>query len=81
MLRQKKMEFCYSGGYCNQYIGENMATKEYVLRIGFDPITEEVTYIKEYIDKSHATLHVGDEDIELDDEVSDYIVGDIMGIT
>ena len=31
-------------------MGVNMATKEYVLRIGFDPITEEVTYIKEYID-------------------------------
>jgi hypothetical protein len=63
------------------YIGDNMATKEYVLKIGFDPITEEVIYIKEYIDKSKATLQVNDEDIELDDEISDYIVGDIMGIT
>ena len=57
-----------------------MATKEYVLKIGFDPITEEVIYIKEYIDKSKATLQINDEDIELDDEISDYIVGDIMGI-
>ena len=73
------MEFCYSGGYCNQYIGEIM--KEYVLKIGFDPITEEVIYVKEYIDKAKATLHVDDEEIELDDEVSDYIVSDIMGIT
>ena len=55
--------------------------KEYVLKIGFDPITEEVIYIKEYIDKSKATLQINDEDIELDDEISDYIVGDIMGIT
>ena len=55
--------------------------KEYVLKIGFDPITEEVIYVKEYIDKAKATLHVDDEEIELDDEVSDYIVSDIMGIT
>mgnify|MGYP003111781712 FL=1 len=58
-----------------------MATKEYVLRIGFDPISEEVIYIKEYIDKSKATLQIDNEEVELDDEVSDYIVGDIMGIT
>ena len=55
--------------------------KEYVLRIGFDPISEEVIYIKEYIDKSKATLQIDNEEVELDDEVSDYIVGDIMGIT
>tara|TARA_R100000458_G_C8206353_1_gene195243 strand:+ start:163 stop:519 length:357 start_codon:yes stop_codon:yes gene_type:complete len=78
---KKKWSFATQGSIASNYMGVNMATKEYVLRIGFDPITEEVTYIKEYIDKSHATLHVGDEDIELDDEVSDYIVGDIMGIT
>tara|TARA_R110002020_G_scaffold201723_2_gene404506 strand:- start:162 stop:338 length:177 start_codon:yes stop_codon:yes gene_type:complete len=58
-----------------------MAVKEYVLRIGFDPISEEVIYIKEYIDKSKATLQIDNEEVELDDEVSDYIVGDIMGIT
>ena len=55
--------------------------KEYVLKIGFDPVTEEVLYVKEYIDKCRATLQIDDEEIELDDEISDYIVGDIMGIT
>tara|TARA_R100000234_G_scaffold30793_1_gene18068 strand:- start:1917 stop:2138 length:222 start_codon:yes stop_codon:yes gene_type:complete len=73
------MEFCYSGGYCNQFIGDIM--KEYVLKIGFDPITEKVLYVEEYIDKSRATLRIDDEDIELEDEISDYIVGDVMGIS
>ena len=54
--------------------------KEYVLRIGFDPITEEIVYIKEYIDKSQATLHIDDREVELDDDVADYIVGDIIGL-
>jgi hypothetical protein len=73
------MEFCYSGGYCNQFRGDIM--KEYVLKIGFDPITEKVLYVEEYIDKSRATLRIDDEDIELEDEISDYIVGDVMGIS
>ncbi len=55
--------------------------KEYVLKIGFDPITEKVLYVEEYIDKSRATLRIDDEDIELEDEISDYIVGDVMGIS
>jgi|15BtaG_2_1085339.scaffolds.fasta_scaffold58135_1 hypothetical protein len=78
-LRLEKMEFCYSGGYCNQIIGDIM--KEYVLKIGFDPITEKVIYVEEYIDKSKATLHVNGEEIELEDAFADYIVGDIVGIT
>ena len=55
--------------------------KEYVLKIGFDPITEKVIYVEEYIDKSKATLHVNGEEIELEDAFADYIVGDIVGLT
>ena len=29
--------------------------KEYVLKIGFDPITEKVIYVKEYIEGAKAT--------------------------
>ena len=54
--------------------------KEYVLKIGFNPITEEILYVKEYIDKSKATLHVDDKDVELEEEVADYIVGDVIGL-
>ena len=54
--------------------------KEYVLKIGFNPITEEILYVKEYIDKSKATLHIDDKDVELEEEVADYIVGDIIGL-
>ena len=55
--------------------------KEYVLKIGFDPITEEVIYVKEYIEGSKATLHIDDKDIELDEELSSYVVSDVIGVT
>ena len=54
--------------------------KVYVLKIGFDPVTEEVEFIKEYIDQAKAVLHLDGEKIELDDELSDYVVSDIIGI-
>ena len=73
------MEFCYSGGYCNLNLGDIM--KEYVLKIGFDPNTDKVVYVKEYIAGARATLHVGDEEIELDDEIAKHISFDTMGIT
>ena len=43
--------------------------KEYVLKIGYDPITEEVQYIKEYIENSKAILEIDDKRYELDDEI------------
>ena len=55
--------------------------KEYVLKIGFDPLTDEILYIKEYIDGAKAILHIDNEDIELDDELSKHISGDTIGIT
>ena len=55
--------------------------KEYVLKIGFDPITEQVIYVKEYIEGSKATLHIDDKDIELDDELASYVVSDVIGVT
>ena len=55
--------------------------KEYVLKIGFDPNTDKVVYVKEYIEGARATLHVGDEEIELDDEIAKHISFDTMGIT
>ena len=73
------MEFCYSGGYCNLKSGGKM--KEYVLKIGYDPITEEVIYVKEYIEGSKATLHIDNKEIELDDELANYVVKDEIGIT
>ena len=54
--------------------------KEYVLKIGFNPITEEIEYIKEYIEGAKATLHVDDREIELDEELSSYVDSDIIGI-
>ena len=73
------MEFYYSGGYCTLNLGGMM--KEYVLKIGFDPITEKVIYVKEYIEGAKATLHVDDKEIELDDELCNYVVTDVIGIT
>jgi hypothetical protein len=55
--------------------------KEYVLKIGFDPATDEVIYVKEYIDGAKAILHIEDKEIELDDELSKHISGDTIGIT
>ena len=55
--------------------------KEYVLKIGVDPVTEQVIYVKEYIEGAKATLHIDDEDIELDEELSSYVVSDIIGVT
>ena len=55
--------------------------KEYVLKIGYDPITEEVQYIKEYIENSTAILEIDDKKYELDDEIANYIVADEIGIT
>ena len=54
--------------------------KEYVLKIGFNPLTDEVLYIKEYIDGAKAILHIDDVDIELDDEITKYISSEEIGI-
>lgn len=55
--------------------------KVYVLKIGYDPNTDEVEFVKEYIEGAKATLHINNKKIELDDEIGDLIVSDIMGIT
>tara|TARA_Y100001963_G_scaffold31356_1_gene43080 strand:+ start:1058 stop:1228 length:171 start_codon:yes stop_codon:yes gene_type:complete len=55
--------------------------KVYVLKIGYDPVTEEVSFIKEYIDNAKAFLEIGGERIELDDELGDLVVSDEVGIT
>ena len=55
--------------------------KEYVLKIGYDPISEEVEYIKEYIENSKAVLQVDDKEYELDDEIADYLLNGKLGIT
>ena len=54
--------------------------KEYVLKIGFDPLTDEVRYIEEYIDNSRAILTIDDKEYELDDELANYVVDDNIGI-
>lgn len=54
--------------------------KEYVLKIGFDPNTDEVVYIKEYIEGAKAVLHVDDEEIELDDDIATCLDSNVMGI-
>ena len=53
----------------------------YVLKIGYDPITEEVIFVKEYIDKAKATLHLDGKDIELDDELAVYMTDDKMALS
>ena len=55
--------------------------KEYVLKIGFDPATDEVIYVKEYIDGAKAILHIDDQEIDLDDELSKHNSGDTIGIS
>ena len=55
--------------------------KEYVLKIGFDSSTEEVEYIKEYIDNCRAILEIDDEKFELDEEIVDCLESDIIGIS
>ena len=55
--------------------------KEYVLKIKYDPITEEIVSVSEYIEGAKAKLCIDDQEIELDDELSSYIVDDVIGIT
>jgi hypothetical protein len=55
--------------------------KVYVLKIGFDPLTDEIIFVKEYIDGAKAILHIDDQEIELDEEVSNYVLGDTIGIS
>ena len=55
--------------------------KEYVLKIKYDPITEEILSVSEYIEGAKATLHVNDQEIELDEELASYVVDDVIGIT
>ena len=54
--------------------------KEYVLKIKFDPNTDKVVSIQEYIDGAKAVLHINDIDIELDDEIAKHIDLNVMGI-
>ena len=55
--------------------------KVYVLKIGYDPVTEEVEFVKEYIDQAKAYLEIDGKKIELDDELGDLVVSDVIGIT
>jgi len=73
------MEFCYSGGYYNLNSGGRM--KEYILKIKYDPINEEILSISEYIEGAKATLLLNDQEIELDEEFASYVVDDVIGIT
>jgi hypothetical protein len=54
--------------------------KEYVLKIGFDPKTDKVIYIKEYMEGDRAILHVNEEEIELDDDIAECLDSDVMGV-
>ena len=55
--------------------------KVYVLEIGYDSKKDKIEYIKEYIDNAKAIVHINDEEIELDEELSDYIETDTVGIS
>tara|TARA_R100001082_G_scaffold106456_1_gene79346 strand:- start:155 stop:325 length:171 start_codon:yes stop_codon:yes gene_type:complete len=55
--------------------------KVYVLEIGYDSKNDKIEYIKEYVDNAKAIVHVNDEEIELDEELSDFIETDIVGIS
>ena len=54
--------------------------KIYVLKIGYNPNTDEVEFVKEYIEGAKATLEVDGKEIELDEEIGDLIISDVMGI-
>ena len=68
----------FAQGTVTPRYGGNM--KIYVLKIGYNPKTDEVEFIKEYIEGAKATLHVNDQEIELDDELEELLVSDVMGI-
>ena len=55
-------------------------SKKYVLEIRFDPVTDEVISLEEYIDNDTAKLIIEDNEIELDSEISNYIIGTAIGI-
>ena len=55
-------------------------SKKYVLEIRFDPVTDEVISLEEYIDNDTAKLIIEDNEIELDREISNYIIGTEIGI-
>ncbi len=55
--------------------------KVYKLEIGFNPKDDTIEYVKEYIDNATAVVHINDEEIELDEELSDYIETDTVGIS
>ena len=74
----KKWSFATQGDTTTIIYGDIM--KEYVLKIGFDPVTEKIIYIKEYIEGARGVLQVNDEDIELDEEIADIIELDTIGL-
>ncbi len=54
--------------------------KEYVLRIRYDSDTEEVEFIKEYIEGNDCVFEIGDMYISVPEELSQYIESDILGL-
>ena len=55
--------------------------KIYKLEIGFNTKKDTIEYIKEYVDNATAVVHVNNEEIELDEDLSECIETNIVGIS
>ena len=54
--------------------------KTYVLKIRYNPDTEEVESIYEYLEQDEMSFEIGDETIEVSEEMAKYIDGSVLGL-
>jgi len=54
--------------------------KTYVLKIIYNPDTEEVESIYEYLEQDEMSFEIGDETIEVSEEMAKYIDGSVLGL-
>ena len=54
--------------------------KIYSLKIIYDPDTDEVESIEEYMESDNPVFNVGDDSFEIPDDICKYIESDILGL-
>ena len=54
--------------------------KTYKLKIIYDPNTDEVESIEEYVEDDNPVFEVGDMILEVPEEMSKYLESDILGL-
>tara|TARA_Y100001938_G_C7925908_1_gene346832 strand:- start:68 stop:241 length:174 start_codon:yes stop_codon:yes gene_type:complete len=55
-------------------------SKIYSLKIVYDPDTDEVESIEEYMESDNPVFNVGDDSFEIPDDICKYIESDILGL-